>query len=187
MICQLNIDRTNQDGYNTPQIIKGVIMPIEKTCVNCGGKFEVPKCRKETARFCSRLCSDQGRKPTTNVFKICPVCGNQFVTKKAWIKKGAGKYCSVPCADDAKNKLLPLAEIVKSYVGGKSCMQIGKEFGVAHSVIWRRLRRVGVKMRTTEEGIALAYKGLRGPNSPLWKGGRQLKRSRTRHKKCWLI
>ena len=124
----------------------------------------------------------------TRTMKECMNCGNSFETQMCWVKRGDGKYCSRSCKDDGqKNKSVPGDLLAESYINGLSCMQIGSKFNLSHMVVWRRLQEVGVKMRTDEEGIALAYKSLKGPNNKSWKGGRFLHKHKSREKEYWLI
>ena len=120
--------------------------------------------------------------------KNCANCESQFSIPAAWERKGGGKYCSVPCKNEGqKNTSIPSLKLVHSYQSGLSCHQIAKKYGLSSMVVHRRLKEAGVEMRSVNDGILLAYKDLKGPNSKNWKGGRQLKRNRSRHKEYWLI
>jgi hypothetical protein len=35
--------------------------------------------------------------------RICHQCGKSFLTKSSWIRKGGGKYCSVPCHNESQS------------------------------------------------------------------------------------
>jgi len=122
------------------------------------------------------------------IIKECMNCGKLFKTQACWVKRGEGKYCSRFCKDESqKNKSVPSEILAASYVDGLSCMQIGSRFNLSHMVVWRRLQEVGVKMRTDTEGIALAYKSLKGPKNKNWQGGRYLHKHKSREKDYWLI
>lgn len=166
-------------------------MPIKKVCDNCGETFSVPPSRKNTARFCSSKCKNEKRDwAKTKVDCVCEHCGNAFQIWGAWLRKdkNAGKYCSRLCKDEAQKRTdIPIDDIVSDYENGLSSVLISKKYDIPDTVIRRRLHEHGVTMRTAEEGIALAYKELRGPDNPNWKGGRQLKRNRKREKEYWLI
>ena len=165
-------------------------MPIRKVCEVCEIEFSVPPNRESKARFCSQKCRiDSGyQEKRTAVIKGCLHCGVSFETKEAWLRKGAGKYCSRACKDESqKNKSVPTEKLTEAYVNGISCMQIGEKFGLSSMVVWRRLQESGVDMRTAEEGIVLAYKELKGPKNKNWKGGRFLKKSKVREQEYWLI
>lgn len=137
-------------------------MPIVKMCEVCGVTFLVPLCRDKTATCCSKGCATKRRwqKGTikngiTAVMRNCFECGKQFKTMGAWVKRGAGKYCSRKCMNRRAD--LPVEQFIQSYEAGMSLMDISKKFGVAHTMVSRRLKESGVQIRTIEEGLKLAY------------------------------
>lgn len=71
---------------------------IEKTCVVCLTPFLVYPYRAMSAKTCSTACT--GKLLRTKVPRNCRNCGKEFLINPSQIKayKGAGKYCSQPCA-----------------------------------------------------------------------------------------
>lgn len=70
---------------------------IAKSCPVCDKEFESWPAHGRI--FCSRSCSDQGRKkpqPRKWPEAICEVCGTSFSYRQSSV---TGKYCSRPCAD----------------------------------------------------------------------------------------
>lgn len=146
-------------------------MPVEKTCESCGKSFVVPPCRKDSARFCSNECKNQkGNWGNKRVECVCQHCGTLFLVWEAWIRKGAGKYCSRKCGN---KKPLDVQQIASLYEGGLSSRQIGEKLDVSDVTIRRRLYEVGVSLRSAEDGIKLAYKEKVGPKHPLHLGRRK--------------
>lgn len=46
---------------------------------------------------------------------VCPICGTEFKSKPSTIKKGSGKFCSIPCG--LKSRTVTLEQRFKKYVG----------------------------------------------------------------------
>jgi len=72
---------------------------------------------------------------------------------------------------------LPLDEIVELYETGITPGEIASKFGVAYDTIWRRLKFIGIPLRSASEAAKLGFKQgkrvrKRGEESPTWKGGR---------------
>jgi len=162
-----------RNGYNDENLKeRSVVMPVKKVCENCGKVFFVPPSRKKSAQFCSAKCkNEKGGWGKKKVEVTCQYCGKPFLTWEAWIKKGAGKYCSKEC----QNKKPVNPELLKSlYHKGLSSKDIGKRLGLSDTVIRRRLHEFDIEMRTPEEGIRLAYQKRRGPdNANFKKDGRR--------------
>ena len=82
---------------------------IQKTCEFCGKQFEVMKCRKDKARFCSYSCRSRftmGKGETARFWKggkgssVCIHCGKTFTNTNG----NPNRYCSVKCLDEARMK-----------------------------------------------------------------------------------
>ena len=81
-----------------------------KTCRNCGAMFERLEGESDNSwrsrKCCSHDCLSKG------IEKKCKECGDIFYTKKAHIKRGWGKYCSISCAK--KGKIPPNLKIAQA-------------------------------------------------------------------------
>lgn len=97
-----------------------------QNCVVCGQLFE---CKKSTAKYCSRKCSDRARwqrikngELMWNQPHICHLCGKQFVPKTAAANK---RTCCYECMPDGiqLTRSMFLAKI-KQARGGK-CSRCG--------------------------------------------------------------
>lgn len=99
-----------------------------------------------------------GKKGRGTVSRTCRVCGAEFFTFVAWLRKGrAGNYCSRSCA--RKNQ-----PSKKTMIHG-NCVECGKEFA-------RRKGSGGTFTFCSIQCMA-ANRGRRmsGENHPNWKGG----------------
>lgn len=83
---------------------------ITKICKQCGKKFKVRSCRKDTAKFCSRECSGKfNSKGKDNphwkgkVTKVCEQCGKKF--KVLQYRKDTARFCSKKCRIKGMNSL----------------------------------------------------------------------------------
>jgi len=112
-------------------------------CENCGKRFWTSKrkCPTSKRRFCSRACSFEfrekdfetwaGRKkkerPIPIIYKpVCPICGNEFETKRA-----NQKYCGKrDCILAVYRKQETKRRYAKYQYGFKvfNCIQCGREF-----------------------------------------------------------
>lgn len=91
-----------------------------KTCSMCGKSFYVPRCRINTAKYCSRKCKDAASVHTFT--KPCEVCGELF--SYIAIREGKAKYCSRKCYGKAMSKKGSIT---------RQCKQCGKDFNVSPS------------------------------------------------------
>lgn len=66
-----------------------------KKCMHCNADFSVIASRKDTAKFCSRACSDKA--PREHNLVSCRECGKQFPLKKSQAKTVWGNFCSKAC------------------------------------------------------------------------------------------
>lgn len=76
---------------------------VDKICEVCGKSFSVINCRKDTAKYCSRKCSDKAKKGQNNV--ICSTCGKPFHMKESQLKRydrNLGIFCSKKCLNKMK-------------------------------------------------------------------------------------
>lgn len=76
---------------------------VAKVCAHCGGAFSVNNARKDTAKFCSRSCSDAHPKKHNTV--LCAECGTSFPLKKSQADKTVwGNFCSSACMSKARSR-----------------------------------------------------------------------------------
>lgn len=80
-------------------------MGVLKNWEVCLVEFEVIKCRENTARYCSKPCSDKTKpaKPNTT----CTTCGKEFHMKESSKKRYSrtlGTFCSVVCSAKSKTE-----------------------------------------------------------------------------------
>src|SRR5258708_11830962 len=74
-------------------------------CAICGKTFDVKKYRGETARFCSKACTNAWKKTVrgtdhplyTLVDRTCQWCGEPFKAKPAEVRYGYALFCSRNC------------------------------------------------------------------------------------------
>lgn len=77
---------------------------VSKVCQHCGVEFVVPNSRKDTARFCSRVCSDAH--PKTHNTVLCRECGIEFPRKLSQARKVVwGSFCGPTCMSAARSRL----------------------------------------------------------------------------------
>jgi len=89
----------------TPSIYSKINIMVEKKCLNCGDKFEVINSRKDSAKYCSKLCANEKLKGDLNT--ICTECGKLFHLKessKKRYKRTHGYFCSTKCVADFRKK-----------------------------------------------------------------------------------
>lgn len=81
-------------------------MLVELECEICKNKFQVPKARENTAKYCSKECMGIGHRAKNNV--TCTMCKKPFHIKNSALnhyKRNFGTYCSRECfANDKKIK-----------------------------------------------------------------------------------
>lgn len=66
-----------------------------KKCLHCGKEF-IP--RKDTQKFCSKVCNSRYYGEMNKKYKTCPICGKQF-----WCGSSRRVYCSDECKEKTKN------------------------------------------------------------------------------------
>jgi endogenous inhibitor of DNA gyrase (YacG/DUF329 family) len=87
-----------QNGHLINQHLKD---QVEITCAICGQKFNVPRNRELSARYCSRNClgkanGRRGKILYKNRIQIkCTNCGNDFEKKPSTLRKL--NFCSTSC------------------------------------------------------------------------------------------
>lgn len=132
----------------------------KKICEQCGGEFKVKPSRAETARFCSRECTDKWQSSKNNprwkggnIVKICEHCGGEYEAEPR--KQDKRRFCSEECAGKWKSG----SKIVKT------CEQCGREFEVYPS---RKDER-----RFCSRDCYAKWRKVNwcGKNSPAWKNG----------------
>ena len=78
---------------------------IDKTCAYCSTTFQVHPCRSDTAKYCSKACSNSAAVKPSNA--VCKVCATPFRLKPSQLERYGrtlGVFCSVACATEAKRK-----------------------------------------------------------------------------------
>ena len=115
---------------------------IKKNCNECGKEFEVPLCRKETAKYCSKICRTKNLKGKKN-----PMYGKKHSKESIKKMKEHPNRIKFPIGKenpnyrnwveelkDVKGKFLDL------YEQGLNDVQIGKKLSLGHNTIshWRR-------------------------------------------------
>ena len=78
-------------------------MKIIKICLTCGKEFEVPYCRKDTAKYCCSECRQQALKGDLNC--ECEICGKKFHLKPYQLNKYKHHCCSRECLNKLKETL----------------------------------------------------------------------------------
>lgn len=91
---------------------------VKKICPACGVDFLVPKCREETAKFCSAKCKYASREKPKYITKRCKHCGKDFETRPST----DNDYCSKGCFHLSTRKRIK-----------KNCPVCKKEFEVKKS------------------------------------------------------
>ena len=120
-----------------------------KTCVVCGGAFEVGAQDKDR-QTCSSECGYKlrGSKTRKGPELSCVTCGKKFFTTLSQANAGGGKYCSKQCLYD-RNKSQTT----------RNCACCGKPFSTPPS-------QMHVRTCSTECGYQLTT----GENNPAYKG-----------------
>lgn len=120
-----------------------------KTCVVCGGEFEVGA-QDKARETCSAECGYKlrGSKTRKGPELECVTCGSKFFTSLSQVNAGGGKYCSKQCLYD-RNKAKTT----------RNCECCGNPFSTPPS-------QMHVKTCSPECG----YKLSTGENHPLYKG-----------------
>lgn len=92
---------------------------------------------------------------------VCLQCGKEFETPNAWIKKGAGKFCSRKCSD--------LSKVGIKHFNNKQVKLICSICGLEYKV--KNYRKD--KSKTCSNKCLAVYRGqlLQGENHHNWKGG----------------
>lgn len=64
-------------------------------CLYCSNEFWIKPCRRKTAKYCSKNCSNLSKIKTFD--KKCVSCGQKFRPTNWQLKNNWGKYCSIDC------------------------------------------------------------------------------------------
>ena len=100
---------------------------VELHCRQCKASFYVPKCRVESALFCSKECADNWQSRHKTIHK-CIICGRQFQWSPSRSKNNNIKYCSPRCRDadpDRRNQLIQMTLLQQTHKGPTSIERIG--------------------------------------------------------------
>jgi hypothetical protein len=122
-------------------------------CRKCGKEFSVYRCRKTTARFCSKSClAKDTRTGTTN--------------SKSSIEKMRSNVWKFQ------------KEIIEMYINGKTSRYISHQFSSNTKTILNILRQNNVLIRKASKPLGTPswnkgkeYLQIRGNKNPNWKGG----------------
>lgn len=133
-------------------------MPVLCTCETCSATFTRPPSivAKGKGRFCSRSCAPQFQRARAN--RVCEVCGTVFEIKLGKLTDKTGRFCSARCRD----KGIKTIEI-------RTCEVCGKRFEFQVS---RGGKGRFCSYACSNKGRSGPGKGLSGPNSPHWRGGK---------------
>lgn len=102
---------------------------VQKNCVVCLKPFMVYPYRMGNAKVCSSTC--RGKLLRTRVPRVCRNCGKEFLINPSQFKayKGAGKYCSRPCAYQGIVKATEGKPITDKY--GRSGRKVDEDWKIA--------------------------------------------------------
>lgn len=78
---------------------------VHLTCKLCTAPFTVPACRGDTAKFCSRKCSDSA--PRERQSTLCRECGKEFHLKKSQAARNTahGNFCGKVCFSAFRSRI----------------------------------------------------------------------------------
>jgi len=131
---------------------------IKIKCYNCSKLFSPFSGREKTSKYCSMKCMGRYRrgkpngKPKDGKWIKCKICGEEFYEYKYLL--GKRKYCSRKCNRLARKGIKQTDEYIKKRVVGR--------MGYRHS------EETIQKISESNTGKI----GLRGKDSPSWKGGK---------------
>lgn len=74
---------------------------IERVCARCGASFTVPH-PSYRKTHCSQSCAAMMRWGDTGLISACEVCGISIRTRRSFVQKGGGRYCSNACKASAQ-------------------------------------------------------------------------------------
>ncbi len=76
-----------------------------KQCLLCLKDFSIPIARKDTAKYCSRVCADKAPREKNHV--NCAECGKSFPLKKSQAERSKywGNFCSKPCSSSFQSRM----------------------------------------------------------------------------------
>lgn len=79
---------------------------VNKVCLVCNSSFSVCKSRENTAKYCSKDCSN--KKPQPRNMVQCGECGIKFHRKKSAQDRNKywGNFCSVNCSSKFRSRIL---------------------------------------------------------------------------------
>lgn len=80
-------------------------MSVELTCDRCGDSFEVTPSRADSARFCSRECSNRRHVEEDPEPIECETCGEEFTVPPS--ESDSAKYCSRECSRTGEHRSCP--------------------------------------------------------------------------------
>lgn len=104
-------------------------MKIRLICHTCYKEYEVYEQRKDTSKYCSIVCANEGRRGDLNT--ICTTCGKKFHLKNYRINRTPrtrGFYCSKDCQNlDLKSKMRGELNHQFGLLGDKNASFAGNE------------------------------------------------------------
>ena len=92
---------------------------IDRKCKYCGKTIGPSKDRSYNKKYCSLACAHKGRTAKNTAKCKCLECGEEFVVKKSWVKRGGGKYCTTRCYVKSMERSMAGSKN-PNYKGGKS-------------------------------------------------------------------
>ncbi len=83
------------------------IKMLEKKCQQCSKIFYIVKYREKTAKFCSKICANNGKKGKLawnrcKMERNCQWCGKSFSVIKSKLAQGKDKFCGRACYRESK-------------------------------------------------------------------------------------
>lgn len=132
---------------------------MDKVCLVCGKHFTVYGKRKDTAKYCSRKCSDIGQ--NKQITLRCEWCGKEVIFKPSKAKKSKHHFCSLKClglwnGEKRKNRVKKICEICGKEYEVKKCDSTTSVTCSTHCQNeWQRIHRIGANAANWQGGGGL--------------------------------
>lgn len=144
-------------------------------CEQCGGVFEVPSYREDTARFCSRRCKDDAQTHnqtgpsnpnwSDRVEVQCEECGEAFGVVPS--REGTARFCSMVCVGRHRGR----TDNPEDHITETECEWCGAELSRYDSQLYEKSF-----CGPSCQGKWISKNGS-GANHPQWEGGRDIYRA----------
>jgi len=91
---------------------------VKRVCEQCGREVLTNFSTAKTTRFCSKECrhhwdsehyvgkNNPNWSGGAYILRVCKYCGKDFMTARAVVKRGDGKYCSISCHAKARQGII---------------------------------------------------------------------------------